>query len=350
MDLETIWFVLAALMVAAYVVLDGFDLGAGVLHFVVGHDEEERDRILRSIGPVWDGNEVWLLAAGGVLVLAFPLLYAEAFSGFYLPLMLVLWLLIGRACAVEFRHQIHSPAWTPFWDRIFQVSSVLLVVCFGAALGNVVRGVPFDAQGHFFEPLWTDPTRLSGETGILDVYTVLVGLAALAALAMHGGAWLALKLDGAPQARARRAVRVVWYAVVGLTVGVSLATFAVQPHVPARLRAEPWILVCVALALAGLVGVFVFVRRGADGKTWAASALYLVGMLTSAVFGLYPYVLPSSTDAARALTVHTAKAGEVALRTGLWWWLPGIALAVTYQVLTYRHFKGKVPAEPAPHP
>jgi cytochrome d ubiquinol oxidase subunit II len=343
--LETVWFVLAAVMVTAYVVLDGFDLGAGILHFRVGRDERERARILRSIGPVWDGNEVWLLATGGVLVLAFPALYAESFSGFYLPLTLVLWLLIGRACSIELRHQIASPAWTPFWDRVFQVSSALLAVCFGAALGNVVRGVPFDEEGRFFEPLWTDMTRTTGATGVLDWYTVLVGVASLAALAMHGGAWLALKLDGEPQTRARAAIRRWWYAVVATTVLVTVATFSVQPHVPARLAAHPWLHAFPLLAAAGLAGTFAFVRRGRDRATFFATSVYLLGMLTSAAFGLYPYVLPSSTDPGRAMTVHGARAGETALRTGLWWWVPGIALAVAYQAWAYRRFRGKVGEE-----
>jgi cytochrome d ubiquinol oxidase subunit II len=279
MGLETVWFLLAAAMVAAYVVLDGFDLGAGILHVRAGRDERDRALVLRSIGPVWDGNEVWLLAAGGVIVLAFPLVYAASFSGFYLPLMLVLWLLIGRACAVEFRHQVSSPVWTPFWDRIFQVSSALLAVCFGAALGNVVRGVPFGPDGQFFEPLWNDPSRTTGETGILDWYTVLVGATALAALAMHGGAWLALKLEGEPAARARSAVRGWWWAVAGTTALVTIATFSVQPHVPERLRTEPWIHAFPALAVAGLIAVRWSVARGRDLATFLASSAYLLGML-----------------------------------------------------------------------
>src|SRR5580692_8362843 len=136
--METIWFCLVAVMVALYVLLDGFDLGAGAVHFLVAKTEEERRQVIASIGPVWDGNEVWLLAAGGTLYFAFPALYASSFSGFYLPLMMVLWLLILRGTAVEFRNHIHSPIWTPLWDAGFGVSSALLAVFFGAALGNVI--------------------------------------------------------------------------------------------------------------------------------------------------------------------------------------------------------------------
>jgi cytochrome d ubiquinol oxidase subunit II len=339
--METLWFVLTAVMVAAYVILDGYDLGAGIVHLFVAKTGPERALVLRTIAPFWDGNEVWLLAAGGVIVLAFPLLYATAFSGFYLPLMLVLWLLIGRALAIELRHQLHHPMWEAFWDRIFAISSVLLVVGFGAALGNVVRGVPIDAEGQFFLPLWGDDGRL----GILDGFTVLVGVAALAAITMHGALWVAFRLEGEVQARARRVARLAAFAVVLTSAAVTVATFSVQPHVPARLAAQPWIHGCAALAVAGLVGVHVFLRRGQDGRAFLASATYLAGMLTSAVFGLYPYVLPATTGAERGLTVTNAAAGDIALRTGLWWWIPGILIAIAYQVFAYRHLRGKLRAD-----
>src|SRR2546422_7524285 len=147
--METLWFIIVALMLTAYVVLDGFDLGAGVIYLIVAKTSKERRTVLRSIGPVWDGNEVWLLAAGGTLYFAFPALYASAFSGFYLPLMMVLWLLILRGISIEFRSHIEAPVWMQFWDAIFCLSSLLLAVFYGAALGNVVRGVPLDEKGYF---------------------------------------------------------------------------------------------------------------------------------------------------------------------------------------------------------
>src|SRR5499427_2975736 len=165
-------------MLTAYVVLDGFDLGAGVISLFVAKGHEERNIVLQTIGPVWDGNEVWLLAAGGALYFAFPVLYASGFSGFYLPLMIVLWLLILRGASIEFRNHIKSAVWDPLWDFLFCGSSFLLAVFFGAALGNVVRGVPLDASGYFFEPLWTN-FRLGEETGILDWYSTLVGVLTL---------------------------------------------------------------------------------------------------------------------------------------------------------------------------
>src|SRR6202795_3044824 len=175
--METLWFCLVAVMLALYVLLDGFDLGAGAVHFLVAKTEEERRQVIASIGPVWDGNEVWLLAAAGTLYFAFPALYAASFSGFYLPLMMVLWLLMLRGISIEFRSHVESPVWRPLWDVVFGGASALLAIFFGAALGNVVRGVPLDASGFFFLPLWTD-FWTGGQLGILDWYTLAIGLAA----------------------------------------------------------------------------------------------------------------------------------------------------------------------------
>jgi cytochrome d ubiquinol oxidase subunit II len=205
--MTTLWFILVAVMIGAYVVLDGFDLGAGIIHLFAARSNGERRVVLRAIGPVWDGNEVWLLAAGGTLFFAFPALYAAAFSGFYLPLMIVLWLLAGRAVSIELRSRIPSPVWTSFWDGTFFLSSGLLAVFYGAALANVVRGVPLDKNGYFFEALWTNFDPKNPTPGILDWYTILIGVLALAALTMHGAAYLVIKTEGTVNTRARRAVQ-----------------------------------------------------------------------------------------------------------------------------------------------
>src|SRR6201993_4183194 len=197
----TLWFCLVAGMLTVYVLLDGFDLGAGAIHLLVAKTDQERREVLASIGPVWDGNEVWLIAAGGTLYFAFPALYASGFSGFYLPLMIVLWLLILRGISIEFRNHIKSAVWDPFWDFLFCASSLLLAIFFGAALANVVRGVPLDASGYFFEPLWTD-FRLGEQTGILDWYTILIAVLSLLVLVIHGALWVQMKTSGDVSARA----------------------------------------------------------------------------------------------------------------------------------------------------
>ena len=340
--METIWFCLISVMIAMYVVLDGFDLGAGIIHLGVARTDAERRAVLASIGPVWDGNEVWLLAAGGTLYFAFPALYAAGFSGFYLPLMIVLWLLILRGCAIEFRSHLDSPVWTPFWDVVFSGASALLAIFFGAALGNVVRGVPLDANGWFFEPLWTN-FRLGPDAGILDWYTILVGLAAYFALTLHGALWVALRTQGEVRERAGRITRWSWLGTGIFTLLVTWATFSIQPQVAHNFGARPWGTVFPLLAVAGLVGVLVFARRvNSDLGAFLASCAYLIGMLTSVVFGVYPYVLPACTKPAYSLTIYNASAAAYGLRIGLIWWVIGIALATGYFVFLYRHATGRI--------
>ena len=203
MTMETLWFCLLAWMLATYVVLDGFDLGAGILHLFVAKNEAERRQVIRSVGPVWDGNEVWLIAAAGTMFFAFPKLLAVALSGLYLPLMIVLWLLIFRALGIELRHQLDDRLWTQFWDFAFAGASFLIAVCLGAALGNIIRGVPLKQDGTFFEPLWTD-FKVGPDTGILDWYTLLVALTATLALTHHGALWLHARTDEAVAERAGR--------------------------------------------------------------------------------------------------------------------------------------------------
>jgi cytochrome d ubiquinol oxidase subunit II len=338
--METIWFCLVSLMITLYVLLDGFDLGAGAIHLLVAKTNEERRQVLASIGPVWDGNEVWLLAAGGTLYFAFPALYASGFSGFYLPLMIVLWLLILRGTSIEFRNHIKSAVWDPLWDFLFCGSSLLLAVFYGAALGNVVRGVPLDASGYFFEPLWTN-FRLGEETGILDWYTILVGLLALAALVMHGGLWLQLKTSGPVSERAARVAGRTWWAVVTLTLLLTAVTFTVQPHVTENFRSWPWGVVFPLFAFGGGAGVKLGLAQKDQWKSFLASCAYLTGMLTSVVFGVYPMVLPARSSV-YSLTATSAKAGAYGLKIGLVWWLIGMALAAGYFTFLYRSFAGKV--------
>jgi len=341
--MATLWFCLVAIMIAAYVVLDGFDLGAGIIHFCVARNEVERRTVLRSIGPVWDGNEVWLLAAGGTLYFAFPSLYSSSFSGFYLPLMIVLWLLILRGTSIEFRNHIESPVWKPIWDAGFRFSSALLAGFFGAALGNVIRGVPLSPVGEFFLPLWTH-WGVTGEVGILDWYTVLVGLFAFFVLVQHGALWVALKTEAEINRRARRVAGVAWIWVVLLTVLTTILTMQVQPKVWRNLASQPWGFVFPSLAVVGLIGTLIYRRAGQSGevKAFLASCVYIVGMLTSAVFGVYPYVMPSNTDPARSLTIYNASTGAYGMAVGLIWWVPGILLVIGYFVFTYRHFAGKI--------
>jgi cytochrome d ubiquinol oxidase subunit II len=258
---------------------------------------------------------------------------------------MVLWLLILRGASIEFRNHVTGPLWAPFWDFMFCLSSGLLAIFFGAALGNVVRGVPLDAQGYFFEPLWTNLT-FGKDAGILDWYTILVGFASYFALAVHGALWLSYKCEGEISVRARRVARICWWAVLCVTALVTLVTFRVQPHVLANLIEHPWGFIFPGIALIGLFGMFVFVRGEAtlerERRAFFSSCSYLLGMLTSVVFGLYPYVLPARGGPELSLTIYNARTSERGMELGLAWWIIGMILAAIYFVYLYRRFAGKV--------
>ena len=342
--METLWFCLVVAMLSMYVVFDGFVIGAGVIHLVVGRNDDERGIVKKTIGPVWDANQVWLLAAGGTLFFAFPTLYASSFSGFYLPLMMILWLLILRGIALGFRDQMEGRVWVPFWDTVFAGSSLLLAIFYGAALGNVVRGVPLDENGRFFEPLWTNFAP-RGMTGILDWYTVLTGVVALVVIALHGALWVLLKTDGIVAARCRALVSPLWWSVLLGTAAITVATLSLQPQVWGNLTKSPWGFVFPAVAVAGLAGMRLFVAKQRERHAFLASCAFVIGMLWSAAFGLFPFVLPSSVDPALGMTAHAAAAPLYGLKVGLAWWIPGMLGVAAYFVYAYRKFAGKVTAE-----
>jgi cytochrome d ubiquinol oxidase subunit II len=339
--MATLWFCLAAIMIAGYALLDGFDLGAGIVQLFVARTERESSQVLHSIGPVWDGNEVWLLAVGGTLFFAFPVLYASAFSGFYLSLMMVLWLLILRGISIEFRHHVDSPLWRPLWSTVFGLASAALALVFGVALGNVVRGVPLDRSGYFFLPFWTNLSP-SGQVGIIDWYTLIVGLVSFLALAVHGSLWVVLKTAGSLQDRTRSFGAKCWAGLVAITLLMSAASFLIQPNLIKQFRSHPWGAVFPALAVIGMIGTRVLSSRRQDLQAFLASGAYLVGMLTSVAFGVFPNVLPANTAPDLSLTIHNAATAEHGLIVGLCWFLPGMALAIGYSILVYRHFAGKV--------
>jgi len=339
--MPTLWYILVALMLTAYVVLDGFDLGAGALHLVAARNDEERRMLLRSIGPVWDGNEVWLLAAGGTLFYAFPLLYASSFSGFYLPLNMVLWLLVFRAIGIEFRKHVDHNVWRDFFDAAFSVASILLIVLFGAAFGNVLRGVPLGPDHYFFVPLWTD-FRPGPQPGVLDWYTVLSAVVCVVAVSIHGALYVILKTEGPLNARLRGIVQGLWPALVILTIVSLVATLLVRPQLLDNYLAQPAGWIIPATVIAALLGIFFFTRARQERKAFLASCLYLIAMLCGAAFALYPSLLPASDDPANSITIHNAAAGALSLSIGLIWWSAGMAIAVAYFVFVYTTFKGKV--------
>jgi cytochrome d ubiquinol oxidase subunit II len=339
--MATIWFMILAAMISTYVLLDGFDLGAGAVHLLIAKTDEERRIILRAIGPVWDGNEVWLIASGGTLLFAFPVLYASSFSGFYLPLMMVLWLLMLRGIGIEFRARIEDQLWKSFFDVVFGLASILLAIFFGAALGNVVRGVPLNADGFFFEPLWTN-WRVGAQNGILDWYTVLCGAVALVTLVIHGSLYLATKTEGEVYSRARKVASTLWAVQVLVTIVSLIATVYVAPRLLDNYSKWPIGYLAPGLVIASLVYRYFAHSRGDDKGAFLASGAYIVGMLAGVAFALYPNVLPASTGQQYSLTIYNAATGAHGMAVGFVWWTLGMILALGYFVLIYRVFRGRV--------
>jgi cytochrome d ubiquinol oxidase subunit II len=342
------WFCLVAGMLAAYVVLDGFDLGIGALHLRLARTDQERRMLIRSIGPVWNGNEVWLIAGGGTLYFAFPRLYASAFSGFYLPLTIVLWLLIFRGVGLELRMHLQSRVWRDLFDGIFSFSSFLLALMYGAALGNVLRGVPLNSEGYFFLPLWTD-WRPGPQPGVLDWYTALAGMTAVAALMLHGALYAALKTTGELNQRARRFAARLWWLVAVLTPVSLLASLAVRPSLLDNYQRYPWLYGIPIVVVLSLIFIRLGNAQSQERKAFLSCSLYLAALLLGAAAAVYPNLLLSTTDPGLNLTVYNAHSGHHALAVGLIWWSLGMAIAIGYFVVIYRMFAGKVSAEAADH-
>lgn len=342
--METFWFIAVAGMLTVYVVLDGFDFGTGIVYLWVARTDAERRTALRAIGPVWNGNEVWLLATGGLIFFAFPKAYAAGFSGFYLALMLVLWLLMFRGLALELRSHFVHPLWRSFWDTSFAVASLILAVVFGAALGNLLRGVPLNRDGYFFTPLWTTFTP-DVAPGILDWFTVLMGLTGAAILTVHGAHYLAMKTADQVAERAIRLARVGSYGVVVLALGSLVTIPFVQPALRHNYEAFPIGYVLPLLGLSALATMIAVQRMRRAGAAFAASSVLIATLLGSAAWGLYPNLLLATTEPTYSLTIQNAAAAPYGLRVGLWWWSIGMSLVLAYTFYVYMSFRGKVSIE-----
>jgi cytochrome d ubiquinol oxidase subunit II len=331
----TVFYALAAISLSAYVALDGFDIGAGVLHLIVAKNDRERRAVYAAIGPFWDGNEVWLLASGGVLFAVFPTVLAVAFSGFYLALFVVVWALILRALSIELRGHLASPLWRAFWDVVFCASSIGLAVLFGAALGNVLRGVPTGEDRWFTLPLFTTfwPTA---PVGLLDIYTVTVGVFSLVALAHHGALFLAWKTDGEVNARARRCAAILFPCVSALLFVVFGTTQALLRLAPAA-RALPFVL----LALAALGATYAFRGKSRELPAFIASAIFLVFALAAVAATLFPIML-RSIDGAHDITAYDAASKPYALSSVLIWIPLALFLVAFYFINLFRIYRGKV--------
>ncbi len=332
-DLPTIWFLLIGVLILGYALLDGFDLGVGVLHPFVARTDRERRTAMATIGPVWDGNEVWLLTAGGALFAAFPRVYATVFSGFYLAMVLLLVGLILRAVALEFRDREEGPGWRTAWDAAFFVGSFLPALLLGVALGNVVRGLP----------LTDDGTYEGGLVGLLNPFSLLTGLVGLAMFVLHGAVWLALRTNGALQARARRAAVGGWLAFgIGALALTALAALEIPDRFAGFANPVAW-LVPATLGLA-FAGLGIALRAGRFGWAFIASGLAIAAELGLVGLALYPDLVPSTGPGA-SLTVTNAASSELTLTVMLAIALIGMPLVLAYTAYVYRTVWGKVVVE-----
>lgn len=339
--METFWYIALAFMIIMYVILDGFDLGTGIFFLRTAKTDNERRTLLNAIGPVWDGNEVWLIAAGGTLFFAFPRLYASSFSGFYLPLIIVLWLLIGRALGMELRKHVDNKLWKSFWDVVFCVSSLSIAIMFGAAFGNIIRGVPVYENGYFFEALWST-FDVGKDTGILDWYTVMMAMVSVITLMAHGANYIAMKTDGELQERIRIISKRSNYFVIVNSLLLFSATSYIRPEMWDNYTNHYWGFIFPLIGIAAIAGMIYFRRINHDTKAFISSAIFIFGMMSGTAFGLYPNMLPSTIDPKYSLTVQNTKAGEYGLNIGAIWWIIGMVLVIAYFVYLFYTFRGKV--------
>ncbi len=330
-SLGDIWFLLVGVLLLGYAVLDGFDLGAGILNPFVAKTDDERRTVLRSIGPVWDGNEVWLLTAGGALFAAFPLVYATVFSGFYLALMLLLAALIFRAVALEFRDQMEGAGWRRAWDVAFFLGSAVPALLLGVAIGNIIRGLPLNAAGEY----------TGGLIGLLTPFPLIIGLLVVALVTTHGAAWLLVKTEAPLADRARRAALVGWLALTLLWVVATLSSLALAAD---RWDAftTPLVWLAPAVVVISLVTFPLLVRAGRELAAFAASALGIAGMIATMGIGLYPNLVPALDVPSRSITIDKAASSDLTLTVMLVITAVGIPLVLAYTAFVYARFRGKV--------
>ncbi len=327
--LQVTWFMLIGVLLTGYAILDGFDLGVGFWHLFT-KKEKHRQANLRSVGPVWDGNEVWLLTGGGAIFAAFPPVYACVFSGFYLAMMLVLLGLIFRAVSIEFRHQLDSRSWKRKWDLAFGLGSVLPALLYGVALGNVVRGLELDATGNY----------TAGFFALLNPYALLVGLTGLAMFVTHGGIWIAGKTSGQQNEQARAWASRSWVAWLVLFLVVS--GWSLAAHVQGSIVLP---LAAALVALAAMVVARHAVGVGNTRRAFAASSLAIAGHLGAAGATLFPNMVPATNDPSLSLTIWNASSSQNTLTVMTVLAVLGMPIVLGYTAWVYRMFSGKVDLE-----
>lgn len=350
--MELFWYIVLMTMLAMYVILDGYDFGAGIVHLFFSKTEKDRKAITSAIGPFWDANEVWLIAAGGILFFAFPTLYASSFSGFYLPLIMILWMLIFRAIGLELREQIDNAMWRVVWDKAFGISSLLLALFFGVALGNVVRGVNLGMvidgvsthEAHyFFLPLWNPTFSPQAESlGVLDWFTVMLGVIGVVSLTIHGANWIIFKTNASIKSKLKTVVFRLNFVLLALVI-ISLLTWEIIEPQPFRnFIDKPWLWVFPILSFTGLFGLFWVRSFQKDYSGFIFSTLFLSGGFAGTAVSIFPQILPSTNSINPSLTIYNVAAHDYGLSVGLYWFVIAVVLVAIYMFIQYKVFKGKI--------
>lgn len=334
MDLNTIWFVLVGILFAGYAILDGFDLGVGALHLFAEGDTNRR-LMINSIGPVWDGNEVWLVTGGGALFAAFPEVYATSFSGFYLAMMLLLVGLIFRAVAIEFRSKRQSPRWRKMWDVSFSVSSIMSALLIGIALGNIAWGIPLNS-GHEF---------VGSFFGLLHPYALLTGITTVALFAMHGAIYASMKTEGELHERVRGWINntIIFFVICYATT--TTATLVYLPHLAERFRDHPWLFLLPVLNMLAIANIPREVHHKRDFRAFLSSCAAMIALLALFGLGMFPNLILSNPVEANSLNIYNGASSEKTLEIMLIVALIGMPLVLAYTFSIYYTFRGKVKLE-----
>lgn len=331
LDLNTIWFILIGILLTGYAILDGFDLGVGALHLLV-KDDTERRIMINSIGPVWDGNEVWLVTGGGALFAAFPHVYATVFSGLYIPLILLLFGLIFRAIAIEFRSKQPMKWWRQMWDVAFSVSSMLIALLMGVALGNIITGIPIDSEKEFAGNFFT----------LINPYTILVGITTVALFMMHGSIYVVMKTEGELHNKIRNWVNntIIFFVICYVTT--TMYTLIYYPHMVQHFKDEPWLFVIAVLNMLAIANIPREIFHGRDFRAFLSSCASIVALLTLFAVGLFPNIVLSNPNPENSLTIYNAASSQKTLNIMLIFAIIGVPFVLAYTISIYWIFRGKV--------
>jgi cytochrome bd ubiquinol oxidase subunit II len=335
------WYAVVSFMLIIYIVLDGRNFGAGMLHWFLARTPEERRQVIAAIGPLWTWHEVWLLGFGGTLIAIFPRLMASAFAGYYLALFLILWCLILRGISLEVGGHINDRLWQTYWDFTFVCSNFLLAILFGAAAGNVARGVPLNANGNFSMAFFTD-FNVRGHVGLLDWYTVSIAILAVVMLAAHGATYLTLKTEGPVHDRSEKWAKYLWIAVVPLLAVILIESRIVRPDLPGRAWSNPFWWIGLVVIAASVFTLVTGLTRQQERRAFVGSNFLIFALLATGAAAIFPVMLHSTLAPENSLTAYAVAVSLGTLRIATIWWPPGLALAVFYSIFISRRYAGKV--------